>query len=84
MNYYNNEKRRRTDCDSSNHTGRGTKYDNRNSNNVVRPFEINQVVRHKVTGVNLIVIKYGREQIECRKPDLSAEYFYPYELEIIK
>lgn len=45
------------------------------------PFEINQPVRHIATGIKLIVIKYGREQIECRKPDLSAEYFYDYELE---
>ena len=45
------------------------------------PYEINEPVRHIATGVKLIVISYGREQIECRKPDLSAEYFYPYELE---
>ena len=46
-----------------------------------RPFDINQPVRHIATGVRLIVISYGREQIECRKPDLSADYFYDYELE---
>ena len=46
-----------------------------------RPYALNQPVRHIATGTRLIVINYGREQIECRKPDLSADYFYPYELE---
>ena len=46
-----------------------------------RPYEINQPVRHIATGVKLIVINYGREQVECRKPDLSADYFYLHELE---
>lgn len=50
--------------------------DNRN-----RPFAINEPVRHKATGFRLIVISYGREQIECRKPNLESEYFYEYELE---
>lgn len=48
------------------------------------PYELNQFVRHIATGTKLIVIKYGREQIECRKPDLSSEWFYPYELELWK
>lgn len=52
-------------------------------NNRSRPYEINQPVRHIATGTRLIVINYGREQIECRKPDLTAEYFYEYELEPI-
>lgn len=49
-----------------------------------RPFKINQIVRHIGTGVKLVVIGYGREQVKCRKPDLSADYFYIYELEEIK
>lgn len=49
--------------------------------NTNRPFKINQAVRHIGTGAKLIVIRYGREQVECRKPDLSSDYFYIYELE---
>ena len=45
------------------------------------PYEINQPVRHVATGIKLTVIRYGREQVECRKPDLSSEWFYLYELE---
>lgn len=56
-------------------------YNNDGYNNNYYPYEINEPVRHIATGTKLIVISYGREQIECRKPDLSAEYFYPYELE---
>ena len=46
-----------------------------------RPYDLNQPVRHIATGVKLIVINYGREQVECRKPDLSSDYFYLHELE---
>ena len=60
--------------------GRGG-YDNRGREMMDHPFEINEVVRHKATGARLVVIRYGREQVECRKPDLSADYFYLYELE---
>lgn len=49
-----------------------------------RPFKINQTVRHIGTGIKLVVIGYGREQVKCRKPDLTADYFYIYELEEIK
>lgn len=45
------------------------------------PYQINQAVRHIATGTKLIVIKIGREQVECRKPDLCADWFYLYELE---
>lgn len=49
------------------------------------PFEINSFVRHIATGTKLIVIKYGRKQIECRKAsDLISQWFYPYELELWK
>lgn len=44
-------------------------------------FELGQPVRHIATGLKLSVIKFGREQIECRTPDLRSEYFYPHELE---
>lgn len=47
------------------------------------PFDIGQVVRHKTTGQELTVISYGREQIECRLPDLTSQYFYVHELESI-
>lgn len=45
------------------------------------PYQINQTVRHIATGIKLVVIKVGREQVECRKPDLGADWFYLYELE---
>lgn len=47
------------------------------------PFEIGQMVRHKATGTELSVIRFGREQLECRMPDLSSNWFYPHELEPI-
>ncbi len=47
------------------------------------PYQINQTVRHIGTGAKLIVIKIGREQVECRKPDLGADWFYLYEIEPI-
>lgn len=46
-------------------------------------FQIGQMVRHKATGTELSVIRYGREQLECRMPDLSSNWFYPHELEPI-
>lgn len=47
-------------------------------------YEIGQKVRHIATGLELSVISFGREQIECRLPDLSASYFYESELEPIE
>lgn len=47
------------------------------------PFEIGQKVIHTATGLELSVIRFGREQVECRKPDLSSAWFYAYELEPI-
>lgn len=61
---------------NQNYNGNGN-FDNFNN----RPYELNQPVRHIATGVKLIVINYGREQVECRKPDLSSDYFYLHELE---
>lgn len=45
------------------------------------PFDIGQVVIHKATKEELTVIRFGREQIECRLPNLSSEWFYVHELE---
>lgn len=43
-------------------------------------FSIGEKVLHVASGVELSVIGYGREQLECRKPDLSSEWFYEHEL----
>lgn len=59
------------------------RYEDDQQDRMPRPFDINQPVRHIATGIRLIVIKYGREQVECRKPDLTSDYFYLYELEPI-
>ena len=44
-------------------------------------FDIGQKVIHKATGMELSVISFGREQIECRKPDLDTVWVYEYEIE---
>ena len=36
---------------------------------------------HTATGMELSVVRFGREQLECRKPDLSTVWLYEYELE---
>lgn len=46
-------------------------------------FEIGEKVIHVASGLELSVINYGREQLECRKPDLSTGWFYEHELESI-
>lgn len=74
---------RRNDRGYNNRGFRGNNYDN--YDRVTEgPFKINQNVRHIATGIKLTVIRYGREQVECRKPDLSSEWFYLYELEPIE
>lgn len=82
-NGYNNNRSNDRGYNNSRNNNWGNDYDDRDrfQDQRPRPFEINQAVRHIATGVRLIVISYGREQIECRKPDLSADYFYEYELE---
>jgi len=45
------------------------------------PCDIGQVVIHKYTGEELTVIRFGREQVECRLPNLSSDWFYIHELE---
>lgn len=46
------------------------------------PFGIGQVVIHKSTGEELTVIRFGREQVQCRLPNLSSEWFYIHELDV--
>lgn len=57
-------------------------YDNRRDYNDRPdfPFAIGEKVIHKATGTELYVINYGREQLECRKPDLGTAWFYVHEL----
>lgn len=66
------------------YNSRGQGYNDRdrgyNDRSYDRPFNIGDPVKHRATGTILYVISFGREQIECRKPDLSAEYFYEHEL----
>ena len=76
---YNNNNRNYNNGGYNNNQNYNNGYDN--NNYIDRPYEINEPVRHIATGVKLIVINYGREQVECRKPDLSADYFYLHELE---
>ena len=45
------------------------------------PFELGQMVRHRATGTELSIIRIGREQVECRMPDLTSAWFYVHELE---
>lgn len=48
------------------------------------PFEIGQIVRHRATNQELSVIRIGREQVECRLPDLSSQWFYVHELDAVE
>lgn len=80
--YYSGNNRRGDRGMNNRNRSWGNDYDDR-GRDIPRPFEINQPVRHIATGVRLVVIRYGREQVECRKPDLSSDYFYLYELEPI-
>lgn len=52
-------------------------------NNPTFGFDIGEKVIHSATGIELSVISYGREQLECRKPDLNTIWCYPHELEHI-
>lgn len=79
---YNNNYGRRNDNYSRNNGGWNNNQGyNNNGNYSDKPYELNQPVRHIATGIKLIVINYGREQVECRKPDLTSDYFYLHELE---
>jgi len=55
-----------------------------NPNPQAFPFDIGQKVRVKFTGAEVSIIRFGREQIECRCPDHSSQWFYIYELEAIE
>lgn len=78
-NGYNNGGRNNGNFNNRNNSGWNNNQNGYFNND--RPYELNQPVRHIATGVKLIVINYGREQVECRKPDLSSDYFYLHELE---
>lgn len=43
-------------------------------------FDIGQKVIHNATGIELSIISFGREQIECRKPDLDTIWVYEHEI----
>lgn len=53
-------------------------------NNPSFPYQIGQKVIHKATGIELTVISYGREQLECRKPDLGTVWCYVHELDPVE
>lgn len=90
-NYYRNDSRRYNNgrggdrgYNGRGYDNRGGGYDNYGRDNYQQnntPFQLGDIVRHVGTGTKLIVINFGREQIECRTPDLRSEYFYIHELE---
>lgn len=46
--------------------------------------ELGDLVRHRTTGLEMTVIRFGREQVECRiHADMSPNWFYESELEFI-
>lgn len=44
------------------------------------PYEVGQIVWHRASGTELSVIRIGREQVECRTPNLDSQWFYLHEL----
>ena len=44
-------------------------------------YDVGQKVVHHATGTELIIVRIGREQYECRKPDLTTSWFYEDELD---
>lgn len=44
-------------------------------------YDIGQKVIHSATGMELSIIGYGREQLECRKPDMGVVWVYEHEIE---
>lgn len=95
MGYNNNNYNRGGYNQGYNNYGRG--YDNRGydrpyNNNYNRgyeqprpiiPYEVGQMVRHCATNTELLVVRIGREQVECRLPDLTSQWFYVHEIEPI-
>lgn len=66
---------------------RGGGYNRRDFDRFSNPgsqFDIGQKVVHIATGLELSVISFGREQIECRKPDMSTVWVYEHEIAPIK
>lgn len=43
-------------------------------------FNRGDIVKHVLTGEELLVIKKGREQVQCRTNDYREVYFYETEL----
>ena len=82
--YQNNGRSNDRRYDNRGYDNRGGNYGGYGRNNYQQndtPFQLGDIVRHVGTGTKLIVINFGREQIECRTPDLRSEYFYIHELE---
>lgn len=79
MPYYNDRDYRRG-YDRPRYDDRRGGYDNQDQPRQFR-FDIGQKVIHTATGTELSVVRFGREQLECRKPDLSTVWLYEYELE---
>lgn len=44
------------------------------------PYAIGEMVLHRATNTEMSVIRIGREQVQCRLPDMRAEWFYVEEL----
>lgn len=61
--------------------GRGG-YDDRPQNN--GKYNIGDVLNVIGHGITVHVVRIGREQYECRLPDLRTEWFYEHELEPVQ
>ena len=73
--------RRRGDYDDR---GYGGRRDFDRFSNPSSQYDIGQKVVHIATGTELSIISFGREQIECRKPDLDTVWVYEHEIAPIK
>ena len=81
FNGYNNNRRGGY---NNNRGGYNRGYDRGYDNGRRFMFDIGQKVVHRGSGTELIIINYGREQYECRKPDLTSAWFYEHELEAVE
>lgn len=45
-------------------------------------FKRGMIVKHLLTGENLLVLERGREQIKCRTKNMLEVWFYEFELEV--
>lgn len=47
--------------------------------------ELGDVVKHRTTGLEMTVIRFGREQLQCRiHADMSPNWFYESELDFVR